>query len=94
MITSLIISFCGLVYNEFLILFCCGLERDTHDQVSFRSDFENCIEPFYNDNDIEYIEENENEEAQEEGELFKLGSMQTENKWYMNINNWFKILFS
>ena len=34
---SLVISFCGLVFNEFLVLFCCGLERDTHDQISKRS---------------------------------------------------------
>ena len=80
LITSLVISFCGLVYNEFLILFCCGLERDTHDQVSLRSNFENSIDAFYNDGDTEIIGENENEEVQEEGELFKLVSMQPENK--------------
>ena len=37
-IISLIISFFGCVYNEFIILFCCGLERDTHDQISKRAD--------------------------------------------------------
>ena len=31
-IISLIISFFGCVYNEFIILFFCGLERNTHDQ--------------------------------------------------------------
>ena len=67
-------------YNEFLILFCCGLERDTHDQVSLRSNFENRFDAFYNDGDTEIIGENENEEVQEEGELFKLVSMQPENK--------------
>ena len=36
-IISLIISFFGLVYNEFIILFFCGLQRDTHDQVSKRA---------------------------------------------------------
>ena len=36
-IISLIISFFGCVYNEFIILFCCGLERNTHDQVSKRA---------------------------------------------------------
>ena len=37
-IISLIISFFGCVYNEFIILFFCGLERDTHDQISKRAD--------------------------------------------------------
>ena len=36
-IISLIISFFGCVYNEFIILFFCGLERDTHDQISKRA---------------------------------------------------------
>ena len=37
LIISIIISICGCVYNELLILFFCGFERDTHDQVSKRS---------------------------------------------------------
>ena len=37
LILSIIISFCGLVFNKFLVLFCCGLERYTHDQVSRRA---------------------------------------------------------
>lgn len=37
LIISLIISFCGGVYNEFIVLFCCGLERNTHDQISIRA---------------------------------------------------------
>lgn len=37
LIISLIISFCGCVYNEFIVLFCCGLERNTHDQISIRA---------------------------------------------------------
>ena len=36
---SIIISLCGCVYNDIVILFFCGLERDTYHQVSFRSDF-------------------------------------------------------
>ena len=36
-IISLIISFFGCVYNEFIILFFCGLEVNTHDQVSRRA---------------------------------------------------------
>ena len=37
LILSIIISLCGCVYNVIIILFFCGLERDTHNQVSFRS---------------------------------------------------------
>ena len=35
-IIAFIISFFGFVYNEFIILFCCGLEYDTHYQISRR----------------------------------------------------------
>ena len=34
---SIFISLCGCVYNDIVILFLCGLERDTYNQVSFRS---------------------------------------------------------
>ena len=37
LIISLIISFCGCIYNELIILFCCGLERNTHDQIARRA---------------------------------------------------------
>ena len=40
LIMSLIISFVNCVYNEFIILFCCGLERDTHNQIVKRSNIE------------------------------------------------------
>jgi len=37
LIISLIISFFSLVYNEFLILFFCNLDKETHQQISRRS---------------------------------------------------------
>ena len=37
LILSIIISFLGCVYNEFPILFCFGLERDTYNQITKRS---------------------------------------------------------
>ena len=37
-IISFVILFFGCVYNEFVLLFFCGLERDTHDQISKRAD--------------------------------------------------------
>ena len=38
LITSIIISFCGCIYNEFIVLYFCGLETNTHKQISERSD--------------------------------------------------------
>ena len=37
LIISFVISICGCVYNEFMILFCCELERNTHELVSRRA---------------------------------------------------------
>ena len=37
LIISIIIFFCGCIYNEIFIIFLFGLEKDTHDQVVFRS---------------------------------------------------------
>lgn len=36
-ILSIIISFCGLIYNEFLVLFFCGLQHETFYQISLRA---------------------------------------------------------
>ena len=40
LILSIIISFFNCVYNEFIILFLCGLEKDTYLQISERADTE------------------------------------------------------
>ena len=37
LILSIIILFCSFIYSEFIILFCCGLETNTHDQISERA---------------------------------------------------------
>ena len=34
---SSITAFCTCIYNEFIVLFCFGLEKDTHDQITKRS---------------------------------------------------------
>ena len=52
LILALITSICGGVYNEFLILFCCGLERETHNQIVIRSDIERELS-FLNDEEDE-----------------------------------------
>ena len=36
-ILAIIVLFFGAVYNEFLILYCCGLEYETHNEISKRS---------------------------------------------------------
>ena len=37
LILSCIISITGLVYNEFIVLFFCGLERNTYKEITKRS---------------------------------------------------------
>ena len=37
LILSIIISVTGFVFNEFIVLFWCGLERDTYQEISRRS---------------------------------------------------------
>ena len=51
LIISFVISFCGGVFNEFLILFCFKLEHDTHNQVTNRSIYENQISKIIEDDD-------------------------------------------
>ena len=46
---SLITTFLGCVYNEFIILFCCELERDTHSQIVKRAN--ESLYPSYDDLD-------------------------------------------
>ena len=36
LIISIIIVFCALIYNEFLILFCCELEHNTYSEIISR----------------------------------------------------------
>ena len=36
-IASIVMSFFGCVFNEYIILYCCGLEHDTQDEVSNRA---------------------------------------------------------
>ena len=52
LIISLIISFCGGVYNEFIVLFCCKLDIETHLQISGRSEKDE-INAHLDDLDIE-----------------------------------------
>ena len=40
LILSIITTLSTFIYNEFIVLFCCGLEHDTHYQISRRATFE------------------------------------------------------
>ena len=51
LIMSLIISFFSLVYNEFLILYICNLDKETHQQISNR---------FAMDENIIYLDDDDN----------------------------------
>ena len=51
LIISLITTFLGCVYNEFIILFCCDLERDTHSQIVKRAN--ESLDP--NDDDLDSV---------------------------------------
>jgi hypothetical protein len=56
MIASWTITFFGCVYNEFIILFFCGLEYDTYEEVSNRARISK-LSITLNDIDIRHDEE-------------------------------------
>ena len=59
-IIAFIISFFGFVYNEFIILFCCRLEYDTHYQISRRMESNFQMELLNFDDELDNNPENEN----------------------------------
>ena len=63
LILSIIVVFCGCIYNEFLVLFCYNLDHDTHSQVALRSEAKECIEFGENFEDNSSEEENENKDT-------------------------------
>ena len=65
---SIIISVTGFVFNEFIVLFCCGLERDTYQEISRRSSID---ETQYELGEIikEDDKDDDNEETDEEKKL-------------------------
>ena len=52
LIISIIFAFCGCVYNELFVLFCCNLEHETHSQISRRAKFDSTDEILF---DLEQI---------------------------------------
>ena len=60
LIISIIIVFCGGVYNELFILFCCNLQHETYHQISrraSRSEFDIYKEMDYEDDNDDNIED-------------------------------------
>ena len=54
-ILSILISICGCVYNEFMILFFCGLEYNKYAQITKRA---NILNELIEINDLNNNEEN------------------------------------
>ena len=44
LVLSIIISLCGCIYNEIIVLFFCGLEKNTHHQITKRSFYNYSVE--------------------------------------------------
>ena len=64
-IIGLVISFFGCVYNEYIILYCCGLESETQDEIAKRADSQfqtelDDIDGAFSDNENENIENDNN----------------------------------
>ena len=56
LIICIIIDFVGLIYNEIMILYCCGLSKETHEAIYLRSihrSFDGIDDSIYNVNDLE-----------------------------------------
>ena len=51
LIISLIISFFSCVYNEIIILFCCGLDRETYKQIAVRAIIDSNINDLYEEDE-------------------------------------------
>lgn len=68
LILSIIIVFCGCIYNEIVILFCFNLEHETHRQVSIRAQTK---EEIKDDNEYNSDEEkNEDNKSNDSDESF------------------------
>ena len=64
LVLLIIIILCGLVYNEFLVLFCCDMEYETHLQISLRAkDIENNVELPTNDKNKEIIDNDDDDDS-------------------------------
>ena len=61
LIIGLLISFLGLAFNEFVILFFCDLDKDTHLQIAYRSKNES----YFDLNEIVSIDDKDNDNDKE-----------------------------
>ena len=68
-ILSLIIVFFGCVYNEYIILFCFGLEHNTKDEITERAMFNDKISDYSLSENLDEEEENSSSKKNSEIEL-------------------------
>ena len=61
---SIIMTFCSCVYNEFIVLYCCGLEYNTYHEVSKRC--------FSKEENLFLLEENSSSSDEEEDSELKV----------------------
>jgi len=66
LILSIIVVFCGCIYNELLVLFCYNLEYDTHREVSIRAESKENIPDDENNGEGSSEEDNEEENEKED----------------------------
>ena len=50
---TIIISFSGCIYNEFVILFCCELNYETHQEISLRAALIKADQELYRISDVD-----------------------------------------
>ena len=63
-ILSLVMSFFGCVFNEYIILYFCGLERETQDEIAYRALHSRTV----SESELEEINKKEKEKNDEEDE--------------------------
>ena len=66
---SLIIVFFGCVYNEYIILFCFGLEHNTKDEITERAMFNDNISDYSLSENLDEEEENSSSKKNSEIQL-------------------------
>ena len=64
-ISLFIISFLSLVYNDFIVLYCCGLEYNTHLEINKRSISYDNLNSGLMDDESKFSEEENNYEKTE-----------------------------
>ena len=72
LILSILTVLSTFIFNEFIVLFCFGFERNTHDQITKRSIDEKIEMKLYDDNDEEPDNEIKEEEIESKSGTYKI----------------------